>query len=79
MFLHFYGNHARHRIPPGEAGNVLAKWDRAIRRGEPLPRDFARFHWCCIQNKHPGSPISGGDLPRYHYRPEDIAERHPTG
>lgn len=73
VFLHFYGNHARHRIPLPQAEAVLAAWHRAIRLGDPLPRDFARFHWCCIQNKRADSPIAGGDLPRYLYSAADIA------
>jgi hypothetical protein len=72
VFMHFYGNHARHRIPLTQAEALLAAWDRALRLGEPVPGDFARFHWCCIQNKRADSPVSGGDLPRYLYRPEDI-------
>lgn len=73
LFMHFYGNHARHRIPPAVCGAVVAAWARAVRLGLPLPRDFARFHWCCIQNKHADGPVRGGDLGRYLYRPEDIA------
>jgi hypothetical protein len=73
MFLHFYGNHARHRIPPAESAAEIAAWDRAVRLGQPVPRDFARFHWCCIQNKSADGPVHGGDLGRYLYRPEDIA------
>jgi hypothetical protein len=72
MFMHFYGNHARHRIPLDEAEAVLSAWDRAINLAEPVPRHFARFHWCCIQNKLADSPAPGGDLPHYFYRPDDI-------
>lgn len=72
LFMHFYGNHARHRIPLDQAEAVLAAWDRALRLSEPMSQDFARFHWCCIQNKSADRPASGGDLPRYLYRPEDI-------
>jgi hypothetical protein len=77
LFLHFYGNHARHRIRLPEAEAVLAAWHHAIRQGQPLPGDFARFHWCCIQNKRADSPVSGGDLPRYLYSAADIAEHRP--
>ena len=49
---------------------MIAAWDRAIRLSEPLPQEFARFHWCCIQNKSADRLGSGGDLSRYLYRPE---------
>ena len=73
LFLHFYGNHARHRIPLAECQEVISRWRAAIRRSGPLPSDRARFHWSCIQNKEPRQPIVRGDLERYLYRPEDIA------
>jgi hypothetical protein len=72
MFMHFYGNHARHRISPADCNEVLNRWGDAVRHGTPLPRDYARFHWCCIQNRSPANPVAGGDLPKYLYRPEDI-------
>ena len=75
VFMHFYGNHARHRIPLSQAEPVLAAWDRAVRSDAPPPRDFARFHWCCIQNKTADRPASGGDLPRYLYNSHDIMPR----
>ena len=75
MFMHFYGNHARHRVPAAECEEVLARWTDAVRRGTPLPDDHALFHWCCIQNKNPHDPVTGGDLPRYFYRPEDTRGR----
>jgi hypothetical protein len=78
MFMHFYDNHARHRIPLAETQATIAAWDRALRHSEPLPQDFARFHWCCIQNKSAEGLISGGDLPRYLYRPKDILPRSPV-
>jgi hypothetical protein len=73
LFLHFYGNHARNRVSPSESEAVIEAWARAVRLGVRLPRDFARFHWCCIQNKRADSPVRGGDLGRYLYRVEDIA------
>lgn len=78
VFLHCYGNHAAHRVPLPEAEAVLAAWAHAVRTSAPLPRDFARFHWCCIQNKSGDRPASGGDLPRYLYRPEDILASGPA-
>lgn len=73
LFMHFYGNHGAHRIPLAEAEAELAAWDSAVRTSAPLPGNFARFHWCCIQNKRADSPVFGGDLARYWYRPEDIS------
>jgi len=73
MFVHFYGNHARHRIPADESAEVVARWQDAVMNDRPLPRDIARFHWCCIQNVSPDEPIRRGDLDHFLYRPEDIA------
>jgi galactosyl transferase GMA12/MNN10 family len=73
LFVHFYGNYARHRIPLGECEEVLKRWEIAVKRGEPMPTDIARFHWCCIQNKREHAPVVRGDLAHYLYRPEDIA------
>lgn len=73
LFMHFYGNYAKQRIPPGACAEILDRWEAAIRCGDPFPSDAARFHWCCIQNKDQADPALGGDLPRYLYRPEDIA------
>jgi hypothetical protein len=73
LFVHFYGNHARHRISLAQCDEVLARWHEAICASEPLPADRARFHWCCIQNKLADSPVVSGDLSRYLYGPEDIA------
>jgi hypothetical protein len=72
LSLHFYGNHARHRILAAECDEVIARWTAADRRGGPFPADAPRFHWCCIQNKAPDAPVETGDLERYLYRPEDI-------
>ena len=72
-FVHFYGNHAHHRIAPATCDEVFGRWDAANCSGAPYPADLARFHWCCIQNKRPGSPVIRGDLAHYLYRPEDIA------
>ena len=73
LFVHFYGNHARHRISLIESAAVIARWDRAVRAGAALPPDRMRFHWCCIQNKHEGSTVVKGDLSHYLYSPDDIA------
>jgi len=72
FFVHFYGNHAKHRISLGECEEVFGRWDHAMQRHGPFPADRARFHWCCIQNKRADSPVVRGDLPRYLYRPDDI-------
>jgi hypothetical protein len=71
-FVHFYGNHARHRIPLPECAEVFARWQAAAGSAGPLPSDLARFHWCCIQNKSEEAPVVRGDLSHYLYRPEDI-------
>lgn len=71
-FIHFYGNHARPRVPPAECAEVLDRWERAVLSGDRLPGDLARFHWCCIQNRNPTDPALGGDLRRYFYEPEDL-------
>lgn len=72
LFVHFYGNHARHRIPLPECEEVLRRWEIAVRRSHSLPPDIARFHWCCIQNKRDDAPLVRGDLSHYLYRLEDI-------
>ena len=72
LFLHFYGNHARHRVPVGECEEVFARWEAADASGGPLPEDRCRFHWCSIQNKEPQGPMDRGDLARYLYEPQDI-------
>ena len=76
LFMHFYGNHARHRIPPAACTEILDRWERAIHLGQPFPKDAIRFHWCCIQNKDPADPAAGGDLRRYLYEPRDLLEQH---
>jgi hypothetical protein len=73
LFVHFYGNHARHRISLDECAEVIGRWDEAICRSAPRPARLARFHWCCIQNKSTESPVVSGDLARYLYHPDDIA------
>lgn len=72
MFVHFYGNHARHRIPADIAQEVVARWRAAVMADGPLPGDIARFHWCCIQNIDPDDPNVRGDLDHFLYRPEHI-------
>jgi hypothetical protein len=71
LFVHFYGNHARHRIPLAECAEVLERWEAADRAGGPLPADLPRFHWCCIQNKS-AEATARGDVSRYLYRPGDL-------
>jgi hypothetical protein len=70
--IHFYGNHARHRIPSSESAEVVRRWRHAVARGGRLPPDRARFHWCVIQNRTAAAPIDGGDLDHYLYRAADI-------
>ncbi len=72
LFVHFYGNHARHRIPLAECEHVLAQWEAAEKAGSPYPPDLARFHWCCIQKKTPDGLKHRGDLERFLYRSDDI-------
>lgn len=74
LFVHFYGNHARHRVPPDACDEVIGRWERACGDAAPMPDDLARFHWCCIQNKDPRTPLVRGDLARYLYTPRDIGE-----
>lgn len=74
MFLHFYGNHARHHIPADQCEETLSRWERRAEAGEALPEDRCRFHWCCIQNKDASSPVKG-ELRRYSYDLEDISAR----
>jgi hypothetical protein len=73
MFAHFYGHYGRHHIPADECEEVLARWEAADASGGPYPEDIARFHWCCIQTKEPGSPLVHGDLDRYLYTLADIS------
>jgi hypothetical protein len=72
-FVHFYGNHAPHRISPSECEETLERWDAASRGATPCPDDIVRFHWCCIQNIDPDEPVVGRDLDHYLYSASDIA------
>jgi hypothetical protein len=76
LFVHFYGNHAVHRIPLVECEEILHRWESANDSGAPFPSDLARFHWCCIQNTRPDSPVVRGDPAHYLYGAEDIAPAH---
>jgi hypothetical protein len=71
LFVHFYGNHARHRLSREACEEVLSRWERADAAGGPYPRDLARFHWACIQAKDAGG-IQKWDLEHFLYAPEDI-------
>ena len=73
LFVHFYGNHAAHRIPLAECEEVFHRWEAANREAAPFPADLARFHWCCIQNLEPVAPVVRGDIGHYLYEPGDIA------
>lgn len=74
LFVHFYGNHATHLIAADECNRVLRRWEKAIAARQPLPKDFARFHWCCIQNKSAGEDIDRGGPERFLYNELDIME-----
>jgi hypothetical protein len=74
LFVHFYGNHASHLIAADECNRVLRRWEEAIARQQPLPDDFVRFHWCCIQNKSVGERIDRGGPERFLYNRLDIME-----
>jgi hypothetical protein len=82
LFVHFYGNHARHLIPTDAADRVIRDWEEAIAEGRPFPEDIRHFHWCCIQHMDPGNPSRGGDPSRFFYGVEDIVPgghwRHAT-
>jgi hypothetical protein len=67
LFVHFYGNHAAHRIPRDEAESVMSRWEAAVERGGPFPADLATFHWACIQNESPEIPFSRGGPERFLY------------
>jgi hypothetical protein len=73
LFAHFYGNHARHRIPLSECEEMFRHWEDVDSQGGALPPDRMRFHWCSIQNKQARASLERGDLSRYLYRLEDIA------
>lgn len=78
MFVHFYGNHARHRIPTDQCREVIGRWEDAVLNDRPLPDDIARFHWCCIQNVSPDQPVVRGDLDHFLYQPRHIAAAEPA-
>lgn len=71
LFLHFYGNHAKHRVGAADCEEVLGAWQDANRKGGPFPPDLARFHWCCIQNKRPDRAYDN-DLSHYLYTAADL-------
>jgi len=70
LFVHFYGNHAAHRIPPAESEEILGRWEKANAESRPFPPDLVRFHWCCIQNRGPDSDGAGPS--HYLYTEEQI-------
>lgn len=72
LFVHFYGNQASHVIPAEQGEKVLQRWENAVACGGDLPRDMARFHWCCIQNKQSGAALDRGGPERFLYGPKDI-------
>jgi galactosyl transferase GMA12/MNN10 family len=74
MFVHFYGNHGRHRIPLPQCEQVLNEGVRLSEEGSPSPSQLARFHWCSIQVKAPDAPIRVRDLEHFLYVPADIAQ-----
>jgi hypothetical protein len=72
LFVHFYGNHAAHLIPPNECEEVISRWENACLRDEPFPSDRIRFHWCCIQNKTAAAVGAKGSPGHYLYRLDDV-------
>lgn len=78
LFVHFYGNHARHRIEANECEETIGRWERLSAAGLPFPDDRCRFHWCCIQNKDAATP-SRGDVQRYWYTAQDLQGPRPHG
>ena len=74
FLVHFYGNHARHRIRDEDAQAVIARWRSGLAGGNP-PSDLARFHWCCIQNKDAATQPVRGDLHNFLYTEADIAPK----
>ena len=72
LFVHFYGNHASHRISLDQCEEVLRRWESANASGGPFPSDHARFHWCCIQNIRPDAPAPRADPAHYLYREQDL-------
>jgi hypothetical protein len=73
LFVHFYGNHAKHRIPLPECAEEFERWEAANRAAAPFPSDVPRFHWCCIQNLRRDAPFVSGDLDHYLYVADDIS------
>ncbi|MEJ8847860.1 hypothetical protein [Variovorax rhizosphaerae] len=67
LFVHFWGNHAAHRIPPAEAERTLDMWELAVQRGGPFPADLPTFHWACIQNRAADVPFNRGGPERFLY------------
>ncbi len=72
LFVHFYGNYARHHIPISECEEVFRRWGLAIRQASGFPPDVMRFHWCCIQNLEMDAPVVRGDLSHYLYEAADL-------
>lgn len=72
LFVHLYGNHARHRFPMEVCDEVIARWELAVAQGGRLPSDIGRFHWCCIQNKDHTSPVDLGGPEQFLYAPSDV-------
>ncbi|MDH5429125.1 MAG: hypothetical protein OEY57_13250, partial [Nitrospirota bacterium] len=72
IFVHFYGNHARHRIPESECLEVIQRWEQCVRQRRDFPDDIARFHWSCIQNKSQDGHFDRGGPERFFYSQSEI-------
>ena len=75
LCVHFFGNHAHHRIPLDGCEKILREWEQAAEREQPFPlHEMARFHWACIQNKRSDCPVVRGDLGLFLYTAKDIED-----
>ncbi len=72
VFVHFYGNHARHCLSDSACLDVLDRWEQCVMQREPLPDDLPRFHWSCIQNKSPVADVDRGGPERFFYSAAEI-------
>jgi hypothetical protein len=72
LFMHFYGNHVRKRLPDSVCEAVVARWTARVLAEQGPLADAACFHWACIQNHDPDRSVAGGNLERYLYREADI-------
>jgi hypothetical protein len=79
LFVHFYGDRARHLIAPLRSEEVMRRWEEAIWRGLPSPSDLARLHWCAIQHRTPSADDAVHRGPeRFGYAPDAFTEGEPA-